>query len=773
MAKDHLSGKLAVILHADVAGSTQLVQQDEQLAHERIQKAFRRFSDTIERYHGRVQELRGDALLAEFERASDAVAAALSFQSDHTDHLIDFNDDIRPEIRVGIAMGEVVIADNTVTGSGVVLAQRVEQLADPGGVCITAALHEALPKRMPFDLENMGEQVLKGFDDPVRVYRVELSANQSVPGPQNISKTETSTSKPRLLVATIVIALVVAGGAAYWFKTQEPKVEAASIESMAYPLPDKPSIAVLPFTNLSDDKQQEYFADGMTENLITDISKISGLFVIARNSSFSYKGQQVKIRQVAEDLGVRYVMEGSVQRAGDQVRVNAQLIDATTGGHLWAERYDGSLEDVFSIQDKITRKIVTALSLTLVEQEKGGLVQVETNSPEAYDVFLRGWERYRQGTPGDITKSVAYFEQAIKLDADYARAHSALAAAYWTIALNGWSKSIDLPLIQAREKSRLTLKKAMEKPSALTFQIASERAAYFQRKPDKALAEAERAIDLDANDPAGHLAMATALLKAKKPDEAEKSVLTAMRLDPHSPASYFTKLGQIQYVMGQYEKAAEALETAVKLNPDDDWAFVYLAATYGQLGQKGEAKQAVDKVNTLRAKSGWGALTIQTAGEHRGGAGRRYYFKWFGDYIPLRDGLREASVKPEINWSSLISSGTSGFEIKGAKTIDIKTAKTLLERGTPFVDVTFKWIQGHIPGSRYLDMFYYEFNEVRLAEVVRKDQEVVIYTSVSNNRRGAEAVARAVTWGFKKVYYFRDGLDGWKAAGYPVETGRK
>jgi class 3 adenylate cyclase len=215
MAKDHLSGKLAVILHADVAGSTELVQQDKQLAHERIQDAFLRFSTTVENYQGHVVELRGDALLAEFERASDAVSAALSFQSDHTYHLSRLNDDLRPTLRVGIAMGEVIVADSTVTGAGVVQAQRVEQLADPGGVCVTAAIHESISKRMPFDLEDLGEQMLKGFDIPVRVYRVELSAGQSIPLPQKTSKSETSPKKPRLMVATIIIVLIVAGGATY------------------------------------------------------------------------------------------------------------------------------------------------------------------------------------------------------------------------------------------------------------------------------------------------------------------------------------------------------------------------------------------------------------------------------------------------------------------------------------------------------------------------------------------------------------------------------
>ena len=356
MEKEHLSGKLAVILHADIAGSTALVQQDEHLAHERIQESFLRFSDVIEKYRGRVLEVRGDALLGEFDRASDAVTATLAFQADQAYYLSRLKDDLKPVIRVGIAMGEIVIGDNTVTGAGVVLAQRVEQLADPGGVCITEALHEALPRRMPFDLENLGEQVLKGFDDPVRVYRVELSAGQSVPAPQQHNQREASPKRPKLMVATIVMALVVAAGTYYWFKTQLPQEEPVLVERMAYPLPDKPSIAVLPFTNLSNDAQQEYFADGMTEDLITDISKVSGLFVIARNSVFTYKGQAVKVRQVAEELGVRYVMEGSVRRVGNQVRINAQLIDATTGGHIWADRYDGSLEDVFSMQDKITKK---------------------------------------------------------------------------------------------------------------------------------------------------------------------------------------------------------------------------------------------------------------------------------------------------------------------------------------------------------------------------------------------------------------------------------
>ena len=318
MAESRRSSKLAVILHADIADSTALVLHDKQLAHERIQDTFQRFSETIEKYQGHVLEIRGDALLANFERASDAVSAALSFQVDHTYHLSRIKDNLRPTIRVGIAMGEVVIADTTVTGAGVVQAQRIEQLADSGGVCITAAIHEALSRSMPFDHENLGEKALKGFDYPVRVYRVELRSGKSIPPPQEKSEYKASPKTTKLIVAIFVIVMVSAGGAAYWFRAQVSQeelvaenpvdeesvpLEPALVERMAFPLPDKPSIAVLPFTNMSDDLQQEYFSDGMTEDLITDLSKVPGLFVIARNTVFTYKGRAVKVNQVAEELG--------------------------------------------------------------------------------------------------------------------------------------------------------------------------------------------------------------------------------------------------------------------------------------------------------------------------------------------------------------------------------------------------------------------------------------------------------------------------------------
>jgi TolB-like protein/class 3 adenylate cyclase/tetratricopeptide (TPR) repeat protein len=773
MEKDRLSGKLAVILHADIAGSTALVQQNEQLAHERIQDAFRRFGDTIKIYQGHVLELRGDALLAEFERPSDAVSATLAFQADQAYYLSRLKDDLKPCIRVGIAMGEVVIADSTITGAGVVLAQRVEQLADPGGLCITAALHEALPKRMPFDLENLGEQEVKGFDDPVRVYRVELSANQSLPSPQQNLKSDTSRNKPGLMIATIVIALVVAGGATFWFKTQAPTEEAASIERMAFPLPDKPSIAVLPFTNMSNDAEQEFFADGMTEDLITDISKVSGLFVIARNSVFTYKGKAVKVRQVAEDLGVRYVMEGSVQRVGNKVRINAQLIDATTGGHIWADRYDGSMDDVFTMRDGITRKIVDALAVNLVGQEQSNLARHETTNPQAYDVFLRGWEHYRRTTPDDYTKAIAYFEQAIQLDPDYSRAHSALSLVYWGIASRGWIKSTRYSYSQAYDRARNSLKEAMRSPSALTHQVASEVAAYFQGSPDKALAEAANALALDVNDPAGHLAMATALMKSGKPDEAIESIRQAMRLDPHYPASYLTRLGRAQYDLGQYAEAAITLESSTRRNPQDDRAFLFLAAAYGHLNRTEEARSAVRSANTLRESNGWSKLNRADIS----------YWKWVSDRKNLQQGLAKAGVEYGRDWAArvkVIESARNLYDVAGATKIGIEKAKQLYDRGAIFVDVGRLYSREHIPGSHSLVWWPYdwafwyvprEFNEVRLQEIADKTQEIVIYSNTGQGS-GANASAYAVENGFQKVYFFENGFSKWKAAGYPVDQGK-
>ncbi len=509
------SHRLVVILHADVVGSTALVQHDETVAHQRIQDSFRRFSETIEAYGGVTHELRGDALVAEFDRASDAVCAGIAFQADNSKINAALEDDVRPEVRIGISMGEVVIADNTITGAGVVLAQRLEQLADSGGMCIQDAAYQSVPKRLPFEYESLGEQEIKGFEEPVRAYRVALESGMPVPSPDLRSDTRKTKRFWRPVADAVFVLVIVVGGGFVWWQPWKSEFEPASVERMAFPLPDKPSIAVLPFTNMSGDPEQEYFVDGMTEDLITDLSKLSGLFVIARNSTFTYKGKSVKVRQVAEELGVRYVLEGSVRRAGEQVRINAQLVDATTGGHLWAERYDGSLADVFALQDKVTQKIVSALAINLTEDEETRTRRGETSSPDAYDAFLEGWARYRHYTRDDFIKAIPHFERALDLDPNYGRAHAALAAVYFEGWWNSWHVGGGAPQESLRRASE-HLQEAMKHPTPLAHRVASFLHIVLNQFDD-AMAEAQRAVDLDPNDPNGYEAMAWVLVHVGRP----------------------------------------------------------------------------------------------------------------------------------------------------------------------------------------------------------------------------------------------------------------
>ena len=595
MVGDRRSGKLAVILHADVAGSSALVQQDERLAHERIQETFHRFGDIITQYHGRVRELRGDALLAEFERASDAVTAALALQSDQSKYNAQLNDDIQPSVRVGIAMGEVIIADNTVTGAGVVLAQRVEQLADPGGVVIQGAAYETIPGRFPFEYVDLGEHEVKGFNKPVRAYSANLKGDARIPPPDQTDHRFRDT-----LVAFVSVVVIATGIALMWFKPWEQREAPASVERMAFPLPDKPSIAVLPFTNMSDDAEQEYFVDGMTEDLITDLSQLSGLFVIARNSVFSYKGKPTKVRQVAEELGVRYVLEGSVRRAGDQIRINAQLIDATSGGHVWAKRYDGSIQDIFALQDRVSAQIVSALAMNLTTQESARIGRVQTEVPQAYDFFLRGMQHYRKATPDHYAEAVEYLLQAVELDPDFVHAHAALASVFFNSYLQKFYRKLRLEAFEAWGKMEQHLQQAMKAPTSLAFQVASG-LSLTARHHGEAIDHANKAIALEPNDANAHTTHAFALLMAGKPEQALLSVDVARRLDPHNEYYYLFLQGLSEFGQEHYQNAMTAFEQALELNPElwsSDSEFgcaltptVPLLSVYHYLGKKDAIQQ--------------------------------------------------------------------------------------------------------------------------------------------------------------------------------------
>jgi tetratricopeptide (TPR) repeat protein len=403
-------------------------------------------------------------------------------------------------------------------------------------------------------------------------------------------------------------------------------------------------------------------------------------------------------------------------------------------------------------------------------QNQNSSDQAETSNPEAHDAFQKGWDHYRRETPADFGKAASYFEQAIQLDPDYARAHTAITAVYWNSAWRSWAEPFEMSTIEMLVQSREYLKLALQSPSALTHQIASEMAAYSQRRPVKALAEAETAISLDANDPAGHLAMANALLKAKKPAEAITSMQQAMRLDPQYPSSYLTRLGRAQFALGQYAEAATTLKSSTDLNPKDDRAFVYLIAVYGHLGRNADATSTADSVNKLRSSLRWGDLTIEEINRWR----------WASERKRLKEGLTLAGVMSGFDWYSRVTGSGNDIEIDGATVIGIEQAKKLHDAGVPFIDFsTIGTGQKSILGTHKLrwgrekDMGPREFNLIRLKEVATKSRGMVVYhPNGSNKRWGALAAAYAAELGFENVYYLEDSLDDWKKAGYPVDSGK-
>jgi adenylate cyclase len=594
MAKDRLAGTLAVILHADIADSTALVQQDKQLAHERIQDTFRRFSDTIEKYQGQVLELRGDALLVEFEHAYDAVSAALSFQVDHACYIDRLQDDLRPTVRVGIAMGEVIIADSTVTGAGVVQAQRVEQLADPGGVCVTASIQEALSKTMPLDLENLGEKSLKGFDFPVRVFRVKLRLGASIPPPEEGRPHDAPPKSRRLIVAVVTIVLVVTGGTAYWFKSRGLQVESASVERMKLPLPEKPSIAVLAFDNLSKDPDAVHLSDGIAENTIAVLSKVPELFVIARNSSFVYKGKAVLARQVAEELGVQYVLGGSLQQEGERIRVTAELIDALRGNQLWAETYDRKLEDIFAVQDDLALNIVQALQIKLTTGEGQFLLSSSTLSLAAWEAYTKGLSLWRRYNKEDNYRARMLIEEAIEHDPNWATAYSGLGWTHVMDAAYGWSEDREQSLRIAEKFARkaLAIDQTTGNAYGLLARIHSTRGQY-----EEALSVNERAIEVDPNNPSVLVTLAFTKLFTGNPEEVINLSKRAERLQPITPPAWLNPQTIGYYLIGRYQDAISVAERSYRREPEQRiQARLYAIASYSALGRSENARADVDFV---------------------------------------------------------------------------------------------------------------------------------------------------------------------------------
>jgi adenylate cyclase len=585
--------RLAAILAADAVGYSRLMEADEHATVAALDAARALFKAAIESNHGHVINMAGDSVLAVFDAAAGAVTAALAVQRELNAASLDVADDLRMRFRIGVHLGDVIEkADGDLYGDGVNIAARLQALADPGGIIVSEAVRGAVKNRVAATFDDRGMQAVKNIVDPVRAFAVRPEG--ASPAPAFVAALPRRPPRRVAWLAATGMALLIAVGVTFWLlqpKSAAPVAVTSGDKVATVPSPPgKPSIAVLPFDNMSGEADKAYFADGITEDLITDLSKVAGLVVIARNSTFQYKGKAHDVRDIGKALNVRYVLEGSVRRSGESVRVNAQLIDATTGAHVWADRYDGEMKDIFGVQDTVTRNVVKALSVELTKDDSERVAQRGTQNVQAYDIFLKGWERYLKQTPEDFRAAIVEFKKAAELDPNYGRAYAALAAVYWDTFTRYWGYAVGLGPRheEAYYWAEQYLAKAMRAPTPLAHQVASAMLLQSQQQ-EEAIAEARRAIAGDSNDANGYIALAGALSFGGRPAEALEAVDRAMRLNPRYPSSYLYQRGLAQFGANRLDEAATSLERAISMNPEDYWSRRLLLATFGLLGRREDA----------------------------------------------------------------------------------------------------------------------------------------------------------------------------------------
>jgi adenylate cyclase len=597
MTTEGFKRKITAILRADVVGYSRLMGEDEAATVKTLATYREVMVALIKQHRGRVVDSPGDNVLAEFASVVDGVQCAVAVQKEFQARNADLPEGRRMEFRIGINLGDVIEEEHRIYGDGVNIAARLEALADSGGICISKTAFDQIETKLPLGYEYLGEQTVKNIPRPVGAYRVFMEPRVTV-----AEEIEEEKAVPlwrrKAIFAGATAVLVAAIAVAIWnFYFRPPAMAVASVEKMAFALPDKPSIAVLPFVNLSEDPKQEYLSDGVTENIITALSRVPRLFVIARNSTFTYKGKPVKVQKVAEDLGVRYIVEGTVQRSKDEVRITAHLVDAINGKHLWAERYDRVLKDVFALQGEITMKIITTLQVKLTEGEYARLHLKGTNNLEAYLTLLEGRAIWASMTKEAILRGRELFKEAIALDPEYADAYAHLGFTHANEAWFGYSKS--------RRESRERALELAQKAIALDENNKVGRGLlsyiYRQRRQyEKALAEMERLIDLYPSDADSLINLSNRLSSVGRGEEAIAASKKAIHLNPVAPWWYFTHLGHGHWVMGQYEEAITAYKEAKRRSPNHYGIRVRLAATYSLAGRGEEARDEAAEVLRLK-----------------------------------------------------------------------------------------------------------------------------------------------------------------------------
>ncbi|MGV7224988.1 MAG: adenylate/guanylate cyclase domain-containing protein [Nitrospinales bacterium] len=523
MTDERANRKMSAILSADVKGYSRLMSADEEGTVKSLNDCREIIARCVHDHRGRVVDSPGDNVLAEFSSTVEAVKCAAKIQEDLKARNVELPEDRTMEFRIGVNLGDVIEEEGRIYGDGVNIAARLEGLSEAGGICISGTAFDQVKGKLSLGYQFVGKQTVKNIPDPIRSYKVLME-------PEHAGKVIGEDKPKKLPLAAVIVAVVLilfVGGLTIWnffIRPSPPSRDAVSEEK---------SIAVLPFNNMSKDPAQEYFADGISEDLITDLSKIPNFLVLSRNSSFTFKGKSAKIQQIAEELGVQYVLEGSVQKAENNVRINAQLIDSTTGHHLWADRYEGNISDIFALQDKIIRKITTALAVKLTEDEQDRLTQKETTNIKAYEAFLKGSNiaNSLRTDPEKFAMSQPWFEKAIELDPDYSRAYAGLAETYIFGAEMGVQSKLGISYRLARMRGISYLPMAMKNPTNIAYRNLAW-VYLLQRQHDKAIDYGMKAIALAPNEYRNNAFMALFLINACLPDEAVAFTERMRRADP-------------------------------------------------------------------------------------------------------------------------------------------------------------------------------------------------------------------------------------------------
>jgi adenylate cyclase len=598
MTTQEVKRKLTAILSADVKGYSRLMGEDEEWTLRTLNTYKEVMRSLIQQYRGRVVNAPGDNVLAEFASVVDAVQCAVEIQQVLRARNALLPENRRMEFRIGINLGDVIEEGDSIYGDGVNIAARLEGLAEAGGICISESAYQQIENKLPLKYEYLGEHEVKNIAKPVRVYRAQIESEE--PSHAKVkTKVESKNRKYLIIAATVVVVIAAAALWQFVWRPSHRAVEIADPKKMAFPLPDKPSIAVLPFANMSDDPKQEYFSDGITEEIITALSKTPRIFVIARNSTFTYKGKAVRVRQVAEELGVRYVLEGSVRKSENHVRVTAQLIDALTGKHLWAERYDRDLKELFAIQDEITLEIIRALQVNLTEGEQARVIGKGTKNLQAYLKALEAIVQFSRMDKQGSMKAKQLAKEAIALDPNYAYPYSTLSSAH---LLDLWFDFSESP----KESMRLAVEAAQKAlaldPSDPRTHLGWVNLYIMQREYDKAIASAERAVALNPGGARPLAALATAMNYSCRFNETVTLMEQAIRLDPFPSSIGLRNLGITYRNVGRYGESVKQLKKALELSPNDLFAHLSLAITYIKLGRDVEAKAEAAEVLRIHPK---------------------------------------------------------------------------------------------------------------------------------------------------------------------------